>query len=247
MHPIRPLQYAAALACAFGAATAVAQQPRIAPPQSAAAPPAADGPLLRLDAHATREVTDDTAVAIFFVERDGAQPAALQSGVNAVLQSALADLKRDAALQVRSGAYTTQPRTGRDGRIESWRVRAELVAEAADMSAISRASATLSGRMNVGSIGFRLSSARRTETENALTAEVAERLYARARAAALALGYPQVELVEASLGAGAPPVTFVRAAMARGELAADATPVPIEPGRSQVTVTIAGVLRMKRP
>lgn len=240
MHPIRRLVFAAASPLA--AALLLASAPLAAQPR----PAGADAPLLRIEAQASREVTDDTAVAVFFVERDGPQPSALQAGVNAVLQSALAELKRDPALQVRSGAYHTLPRGGRDGRIEGWRVRAELVAESTDAAAISRASAALAGRMNVGSLAFRLSAARRAEAEQALVTEAAERFYARGRAAALALGYPEVELVEATVGTGAPPVALVRAAMARGEIAADAS-LPIEPGRSQVNVTIAGVLRMKRP
>lgn len=218
-----------------------------APARAQQRPADSPAPVLRIEAQATREVTDDTAVMVFFVERDGAQSSALQSSVNLVLQAALAELKRDTALQVRSGAYHTMPRNNREGRIEGWRVRAELIAETTDMAAISRASATLSGRMSVASIGFRLSGARRTETENALTTEAAERFFARARAAAKALGYPEIELVEANFNAGSPPVAMARASFARGEMAADAAPVPIEPGRSQVTVSISGALRLRRP
>ena len=205
------------------------------------------GPILRLDAQTTREVVDDTAYAVFFVEREGPQPAAQQSAVNAVLQSALAALKSDDALRVRTGNYSTYPRYSRDGRIDTWRVRAELVAEASDPAAISRASVTLTGRMNVASIGFRLSAERRRQTEKELTGEAAANFYDKARGAARALGFGDIELVEANYSTGAPPqpVPLARAMAAGAAPAAEAVPLPMEPGRSVVTVTFSGTVRLR--
>ena len=204
------------------------------------------GPLLRLEAQASREVTDDVAVAVLFAERDGPQPGPLQSAVNATLQAALADLRRDPALQVRTGYYTTQPRYSRDGRIEAWRVRGELVVESGDIAAVSRATATVAGRLNVGSIGFRLSAARRLETENALIGEAAEAFQARARSGARALGFSDFELVESNLNTGMPGGPVPVARMAAAPPAGDAVPLPVEPGRSVVTVTFSGAFRLRR-
>lgn len=213
----------------------------------AAAEPPTAGPLLRVDAQAQREITDDIAVAVFFVERDGPDPTALQAAVNPVLQAALAELKRDPALQVRSGRYTTQPRYGRDGRVEGWRVRGELIAESGEIAAVSKATSTLAGRMNVGSIGFRLSAAQRERTERELTTEAANQFREKARAAARALGFDDVELVEANLSSsGHPGVPVMRAAMAKDATGAEAAPVPLEPGRSQVSVGFNGSFRLLR-
>lgn len=213
----------------------------------AAAEQAPAGPLLRVDAQSQREVTDDIAVAVFFVERDGPEPSALQAAVNPVLQSALTELKRDPALQVRSGRYLTQPRYGREGRIEGWRVRGELIAESGDVAAVSKATSTLAGKMNVGSIGFRLSAAQRERIENELTGEAAALFQEKARAAARALGYDGIELVEANLSSsGNPGVPMMRAAMAGDAMRAEASPVPLEPGRSQVSVGFNGSFRLIR-
>lgn len=237
----RPAWAAALAGLAAGAALSIAA---VAP---AAAEQAPAGPLLRVDAQAQREVTDDIAVVVFFVERDGPEPSALQAAVNPVLQASLAELKRDPALQVRSGRYLTQPRYGREGRIEGWRVRGELIAESGDVAAVSKASSTLAGRMNVGSIGFRLSAEQRDRTERELTVEAATRFQEKARAAARALGYADVELVEANLSSsGHPGVPMMRAAMAKDTLAPEAAPVPLEPGRSQVSVGFNGSFRLLR-
>ncbi|WP_345120960.1 SIMPL domain-containing protein, partial [Quisquiliibacterium transsilvanicum] len=215
-------------------------------PAGAAEPPPA-GPLLRVDAQAQREVTDDIAVAVFFVERDGPEPSALQAAVNPVLQASLAELKRDPALQVRSGRYVTQPRYGREGRIEGWRVRGELIAESSDVSAVSKATSKLAGKMNVGSIGFRLSDEQRARAERELTGEAAAQFQEKARAAARALGYGDIELVEANLSSsGNPGVPMMRAAMSKDAMGAEAAPVPLEPGRSQVSVGFNGSFKLLR-
>ena len=71
--------------------------------------------------------------------------------------------------------------------------------------------------MNVASIGFRLSDAKRRQAERALTDEAAAQLYDRARATARALGFADVQLVEANLSSsGQPGVPMMRAAMAQG-------------------------------
>ncbi|MCL4744832.1 MAG: SIMPL domain-containing protein [Burkholderiaceae bacterium] len=218
----------------------------LAQPSSAAANEAG-APLLRLQADASREVSDDVAVAVFRVEQEGAQPGPLQSAVNRVLESALADLRRDAALIVRSGQYGTYPRHARDGRIEGWRVRAELIAESSDVTAISRATATLSARMQVASVGFRLSQAARERTESELTSEAAKNFRDKARAAAIALGYAGADLVEANYTTDSPslptPLAQMRSAVAAS---AESVAVPLEPGRSRVTVGFSGAFRLTR-
>jgi len=162
-----------------------------------------------------------------------------------VLRDVLAELRRDGSLQVRSGNYLTQPRYSREGRIEAWRVRGELVIESADIAAVSRATGQLAGRMNTASIGFRLSAASRAEAEKALTKEAADRFHEKARDAAVALGFSGFDLLEVNLNAGGPQFP---APLARGAaMAASAgEPVPVEPGRSQVAVTFNGLVRLKR-
>ncbi|MEK9775323.1 MAG: SIMPL domain-containing protein [Quisquiliibacterium sp.] len=217
----------------------------VAPPAKAADAPAAAGPTLRLQESASREVAKDTATAVFVIEREGSQPGALQSEVNGVIAAALADLKSDKALIVSSGRYSTYPRHSRDGRIQSWRVRAELLAESTDIDAVSRATATLSGRMNLGSIGFSLSLAAREKVEAELIAEAANRFYQTAREAARALGFSEVELIEASYNKNqsGPPMPMARAVMSA---AAETPSVPMQPGQATVTVSFGGALRLKR-
>ena len=211
-----------------------------------AQPPAStEGPLLRMQAQASTEVAKDTATAVFIIEREGSQPGAVQAEANAVLASALVDLKADKALAVSSGNYATYPRHARDGTIESWRVRAELLAQSSDIDAVSRATGTLSGRMHLGSIGFSLSPSARQKIERTLMREAAERFYENAREAARALGFRDVELIEANYNErqSARPVPMARTALSA---AAEMPSVPMQPGQTTVTVSFSGTLRLKR-
>jgi predicted secreted protein len=230
----RALRFTSAALMAIATGLAHAQEP--------ASP---EGPVLRMQAQASIEVAKDTATAVFIIEREGSQPGAVQAEANAVLASALVDLKADKALTVSSGNYTTYPRHTRDGAIESWRVRAELLAQSSDIDAVSRATGTLSGRMHLGSIGFSLSPSARQKIEKTLMREAAERFYENAREAARALGFRDVELIEASYNKSqsARPVPMARTALSA---AAEMPTVPMQPGQTTVTVSFSGSLRLKR-
>ena len=230
----RALRFTSAALMAIATGLAHAQEP--------ASP---EGPVLRMQAQASIEVAKDTATAVFIIEREGSQPGAVQAEANAVLASALVDLKADKALTVSSGNYATYPRHARDGTIESWRVRAELLAQSSDIDAVSRATGTLSGRMHLGSIGFSLSPSARQKIERTLMREAAERFYENAREAARALGFRDVELIEANYNErqSARPVPMARTALSA---AAEMPSVPMQPGQTTVTVSFSGTLRLKR-
>jgi predicted secreted protein len=226
------------------AAVAAASQPAPSAAQPTTQRGEPDAPLLRLEAQAVREVPDDMAFAVLFAERDGPAPGPLQAEVNIALRDAIADLRRDPALQVRSGGYSTQPRYGREGRIEAWRVRGEVIVESMDVAAVSRATGSQAARLNVASIGFRLSPASRAQAEAALTAEAAGSFREKAAAAARALGFPGFDLLEVTLHTSTPngPVPIPRGIA----MAASAPPVPMEPGRTQVVVGFSGLVRLRR-
>jgi predicted secreted protein len=112
---------------------------------------------------------------------------------------------------------------------------------------VSKATSKLAGKMTVGSIGFRLSDEQRARAARERTGEAAAQFQEKARAAARALGYGDIELVEANLSSsGNPGVPMMRAAMSKDAMGAEAAPVPLEPGRSQVSVGFNGSFKLLR-
>lgn len=200
------------------------------------------GPVLSISAQASTDVNKDLATALFAVERDGPLPGPVQAQVNEVLAGAMAELKADSRLKVSSGHYNTYARNDRNGKIQGWRVRAELRAESADMDAISQASDKLTARMPLASLGFSLSKAAQERVERSLMQEAADRFYQKARDAAKALGYADVELMEVSYNQANSGTPAPRLMAARAEAAS----LPIEPGQAQVSVSFSGRVLLKR-
>lgn len=222
-------------ACMFAvsAQISVAQSP---------AASAHQGPVLNISAEASADVPQDTAIAFFAIEREGIMPGPVQAQINTVLAAAMTELKADSRLKVSSGNYSTYPRNDRNGKIQGWRVRAELRAESADMDAISQASEKLADRMPLASLGFSLSKAAQASVEQGLMQEAADLFYKKARDAAKALGYVDVELIEVQYNSVGQSRFQPRAMSARMEAAS----LPIEPAKAGVTVSFGGRVRLKR-
>ncbi len=212
-------------------------------PALAQTPPTPAGPVLHLSAEASTEASNDMATAVLFVQRDGEQPGALQAEVNDVISSALAELKADSRLKVSTGGYTTYQRTDRNGKPEGWRVRAELRVASEDMTALSKAIDKANARMSLSSIQFSLTRAARERLERSLMQEAAANFNTKARDAAKALGYAEVELIEVTYNQSGRSAPMPRAMMAARMEAAS---LPIEPSQSTVTVSFGGSVRLKR-
>ena len=201
------------------------------------------GPVLSLSAQASTEVQQDQVTATYVMELQGDKPGPIQAQVNKVLAAVLAELKSDARLQVSSGSYNTYPHNDRDGKVVGWRVRAELRAQSADFEAVSQASDKVTERMPLSSLYFSLSTPARERVERELMKEAADRFHEKARDAAKALGFQDIELLEVEYnhaGTATPMPRGVRAARM------EAASLPIEPGHMQVRVSFGGSVRLKR-
>lgn len=201
------------------------------------------GPVLSISAQASTEVQQDQVTATYVMELQGDKPGPIQAHANKVLAAVLAELKSDARLQVSSGSYNTYPHNDRDGKVVGWRVRAELRAQSADFEAVSQASDKVTERMPLSSLYFSLSTPARERVERNLMKEAADRFYEKARDAAKALGFREVELIDIRYNQAGPV-----APMPRGFSAArmEAASLPIEPGQARVSATFSGTVRLVR-
>jgi predicted secreted protein len=196
--------------------------------------------VVSLQAHATSEAPNDQIVAVLAAEADGADPAALSQSVNRRMTQALAAAKAEPAVKSRSGNYQTFP-VYRDGRIESWRVTQELRLESGDFAAAARLIGRLQKDLVVRGMSVGLSAEARRAAEDALIADAVAAFHARAavvRAAMKSSGY-RIRSMDINAGAAAPPRPFA-AGVARAQVAP-----AVEPGASQVTVTITGTIQLQ--
>ena len=204
--------------------------------------------VLQLQASGTIEVQQDLLMMTLTTSRDGADPAAVQAQLKAALEAALAEAKRNAQpgqLDVRTGNFALYPRNSRDGRISGWTGSAELVLEGRDFARITQTAGRIT-TMTLGGVSFGLSREQRAKVETDAQAQAIERFKARAAELARGFGFTGYTLREVAVNANEPGFAPRMRMMAQeGRAAAADAAVPVEPGRSAVTVTVSGSVQLR--
>ncbi len=203
--------------------------------------------VLTLDAEASAEIPNDVAVMKLFVERQAENPAAAAGEVAQALDEAAGQARAVPDVQVRTGGVGTFPQHDPKGKIVRWRARGELILESKDFPKLSALSARLNPLMQIAQIRFQLSNEARQREETRLIRAAIEAFRRKAAQAAEAFGYRGVTIREVSVSSGPsrgePPVPYRAQALS---VPAEAAPVPLEGGRTEVAVTVRGSVQMER-
>ena len=207
----------------------------MAPPQN----------VLQLSATGMVEVQQDLLTLSLSTMREGADAAAVQTELRKAVEAAMTEVKKTAQagqMDVRSGDFNVHPRYSRDGKINGWQGRAEVVLEGRDFPRITQAAARVAS-MTIGNIQFGLSREQRGKVEGEAQSIAIERFKARAGEIAKAFGFQGYTLREVSVSgedSGYQPrmMSMAKQEM-RGAAASDA-PVPVEPGKTVVHITVSG-------
>lgn len=208
----------------------------------------AGAPVLSLQAQASREIPQDLIRITLAADHEHAQSAEVGRLLNAALEATLAEARAAGDwLTVRTGSYQVFPQSQDKGQIRSWRGRAELILESGDKNRLGELAGRLARRMPVAQVQFLLSDAARAAEETRLLGEASKAFHQRAQAAAQAFGFARYELRELGLdGAGVVMQPAPRALMRADAAMMAASPVPMEPGTTQVTVTVTGSVHLLR-
>ncbi|AOY94217.1 hypothetical protein BKK79_15030 [Cupriavidus sp. USMAA2-4] len=199
--------------------------------------------VLSLSADAATDVPTDTVRMTLAAEQEGSEPAAISSALSARAQEVIAQAKRTAGVQAESGGFTIHPTTDRNGRINAWRGRAEVVLQSRDFAAVSKLAGQLASQMQVQSIAFSLSREARQAAETKLVEQAVSSFRDKAQATARLFGYGSYTIREVSLNEGGAVMPMPRMYAAKA-MVSDAAPVPVEGGKAQVTVTVSGTVQM---
>jgi len=225
------------LAALLLCAGAVAQQSLVAVPHN----------LVQLSASASVDVPQDLLTISLGTTREGLDAATVQSQLRTALESALAEAGKAALpgqMEVRTGNFSLYPRYGRDGKINGWQGSNELVLEGRDFARISATAGKIQ-TLTLGGVVFGLSREQRAKVEGQAQALAIERFKTRATEIARGFGFGGFSLREVSVNAndqGFVPRPRLVAMEAR-VTSADA-PVPVEPGKSAVVVTVSGSVQL---
>ncbi len=204
--------------------------------------------VVRFSTSATQEVTQDLLSITLQATREGSQAAEVQAGLKQVMEAALAEARKTAqaqGMEVRTGAFTVQPRYNSSGRINGWQGFAQLILDGTYLARITQTTGRLN-QLNVTNVSYGLSRPLREQYESSLTSQAIARFKTRAKQIAADFGMKGFTLGEVSVSSTDPgfePRPYLAKAMAMRAEAADA-PLPVEPGKGVLSVTVNGQVNL---
>lgn len=204
--------------------------------------------VVQLSASAYREAVQDWLTVVLVTRQQAADPGTVQNQLKAVLEKALshaASQTKHGALEVSTGGFSVQPRYGREGQILGWQGSAELLLQGRDLGRVSTLAGQVPG-MSVSQMSFSLSREASRRLENDIRQEAIANFRHSAQEVAQGFGFRAYELrdVSVQLGGGEQPMFRQRAMLADAGAAMSAAPVPVEPGKSLVQVTVSGSVQL---
>ena len=205
--------------------------------------------VVQLMSSASVDVAQDWLTVTLGSTREGADPAAVQLQLRKALDTALAEAKKSAqtgAMDVHTGAFSLQPRYGRDGKMTGWQGSSELVLEGKDFARIGATAGKVQS-MAITSTGFSLSQEGRAKVEADVQAMAIERFKTKASDIARSFGFGGYGLKEVSVNTadqGQGPRPRMMAMAAKSMESSDA-PIPMEAGNTAVLVTVTGSVQLK--
>lgn len=196
-----------------------------------------------LAAEASRPAVNDQVRAVVYSEGQGSNPAEIARRVNQEIAGALQLIRGKAGVSVKSGNQSTYPVYGRDQKIESWRMRSELVLESRDLGAVSDLLGELQQRrLAVGNVSQMPSPETRRQVEDEATRDAIKAFQERAAVIAGTLGKRwTIKQLSVSQQGGAMPMPMYRSAKV---MMAEAAPAPLEAGESLLATTVSGQIEL---
>lgn len=207
------------------------------------AAPAFAGPLIDLSVDSSRPAANDMVRATVYSEANGSNPGDLARKVNQEIAEALKQAKAKSGITVKSGQQTTYPVYGQGRRIETWRMRSELILESRDAAAMSELVGQLQQmRLAVGELSQMPSPETRQKVQDEVLKDALQAFQARAALIGQQFGKSwKIKTMSIQQGAQGP---MPKVYMARAAMMADAAPAPIEAGESQLTTSISGQIEL---
>jgi predicted secreted protein len=228
---------------AAGAAAGSGSGPLV--PAAAATPAGVVG----LTASATVHVPRDWIAITFSTTRDGTDAQAVQGALRQAVETARSQVpafRSTEAGQMRTGAFSLQPRYGSKGQITGWTGTATLTVQGTDLPGIAQLVGRI-GTLTVANVEMGLAPATREKAEADATAQAIARFRTQSTTAATLFGYDRYELREVAVHATNPGMPRPMMRMASVQLAStEAPPLPVETGDEDVTVNVSGTVQLAR-
>ena len=192
----------------------------------------------------SRPVDNDRMHAVLSLTAEDDNAARLADQINRTMDGALKTAKARPKIEVRTGSYQTYPVYDKN-KIRRWRATQELLLEGSDFAELGNLIGQLQERLQVGSIHFSVSPARRAAVEDELIAQALDAFKQRAELVRKQLAAKGYRIVDASINTGGgQPVPLMRG-MAMEATEKSVAPPAIEAGTSILSVSVGGVIELQ--
>lgn len=194
---------------------------------------------------ASREVDNDTLVAVMYAQREGQNAAPLADAVNEAVTSAVARAKQVRGVKVQTLGYRQNP-VYRNQIVTAWRVQQSIRLESRDPAALSGLIAELQSGLAVESVEYTISPEARSEVENALISNAMAAYQQRAKLIASELGRATFRLVamDVSTSSQGPSPLRMRATAMVSDAPKVSSPT-LDPGVQEVTVQVNATIELE--
>lgn len=196
-----------------------------------------------LSAEASATAVNDLLRATVAADVSGGTPAELAQRANAAIAEGLKTAKAYPAVKVRTGNAQSYPNYGKNGKIESWRMRSELLLESRDPVAMGELLGKLQTSLMMSGLSAAPAPETRAKAEERAMLDVIAAFHSRARIVAGAFG-KSYKIKTLSVGTQGGPVQPMMLKSQRMTTMAEAAPMPVEAGESQVTVVVSGQIEI---
>ena len=203
--------------------------------------------VLQLSAQGSVDVQQDLLQMTLVATRDGADAALVQSQLKTALDAALQEAKKQSQpgqLDVRTGNFNLSPRYTREGKINGWQGRAELVLEGRDFPRITQAAGRIT-TLNVEHVGFDLSREQRQRSASDAQKLAIDGFRQKAAELARGFGFADYSLREVSVNDSTDNIGRPRMMAAQAKSFSSDAPVPVEAGKTTVVVTVSGSVQLR--
>ncbi|MDO8597449.1 MAG: SIMPL domain-containing protein [Sulfuricaulis sp.] len=190
----------------------------------------------------SRPVENDRMQAVLSLTAEDDNAARLADQINRTMDTALKTAKTRAKVEVRTGSYRTYPVYNKE-KIQRWRATQELLLEGSDFAELGSLIGQLQERLQVTSLIFSVSPARRAAVEDELIAQALDAFKQRAELVRKQLAAKGYRIVDVSINTGGgQPVPMMRGLAME---AAAVAPPALEAGTSTLSVNVGGVVELQ--
>lgn len=203
--------------------------------------------VLQLSAQGSVDVQQDLLQMTLVATRDGTDASVVQSQLKTALDAALQEAKKQSQpgqLDVRTGNFNLSPRYTREGKINGWQGRAELVLEGRDFPRITQAAGRIT-TLNVEHVGFDLSREQRQRSASDAQKLAIDSFRQKAAELARGFGFADYSLREVSVNDSTDNIGRPRMMAAQAKSFSSDAPVPVEAGKTTVVVTVSGSVQLR--